>query len=94
MLFTPRLQLMGEERRGRKRRVSDEEILQVFRDSEDPVLVASEVAEQVEIGRRAVNYRLENLESKRILQAKRVGGRSTVWWLPGYTDTSFQSSDN
>ena len=85
---------MGEERRGRKRRVSDEEILQVFRDSEDPVLVASEVAEQVEIGRRAVNYRLENLESKGILQAKRVGGRSTVWWLPGYTDTSFQSSDN
>ena len=78
---------MGDERRGRKPTVSDEEILTVFRDSDDPVLIASEIAEKVDIGRRAVNYRLEKLESEGVLRSKSVGGRSTVWWLPEHTDT-------
>ncbi|WP_331234852.1 winged helix-turn-helix domain-containing protein [Natronorarus salvus] len=78
---------MSDERRGRKPRVSDEEILDVFRNSADPVLIASEIAEHVDISRRAVNYRLTNLEDEGILRSKQVGGRSTVWWLPGYTKT-------
>ena len=78
---------MGDERRGRKPRVSDEEILDVFRNSPDPVLIASEIAEHVDITRRAVNYRLRSLEDEGVLCSKPVGGRSTVWWFPGHTET-------
>lgn len=78
---------MDEQGPGRKPQVSDEEILQIFQDSEDPVLIATEVAEQLPIGRRGVYERLKNLESEGTLQSKKVGGRSTVWWYPGYTTT-------
>jgi len=68
---------------GRPPRVSDEEILTVFRESQDPVLIASEVAEELPIGRRGVYKRLEQLAEKGELDRKKIGGRGTVWWLAG-----------
>ena len=80
---------MGEEKkRGPKPRVSDEEILQLFRQSADPVLTASEIAAQLPIKRRSVYDRLVQLEEKDNLESKKVGGRTTVWWLSGHTSTS------
>ena len=80
---------MGEEKkRGPNPRVSDEEILQVFRQSADPVLTASEVATDLPIKRRSVYDRLSQLEEEDILESKKVGGRTTVWWLPDHTSTS------
>lgn len=67
---------------GRPPRVSDEEILDVFREADDPVLIASEVAEELPIGRRGVYNRLENLAEDGRLEYKKIGGRGTVWWLP------------
>jgi len=82
---------MGEEKkRGPKPRVSDEEILQTFRQSPDPVLTASEVAAELPIKRRSVYDRLSQLEEAETLKSKKVGGRTTVWWLPGYTSTADQ----
>ena len=78
---------MGDERRGRKRRVSDEEILEVFRQTDDPVLIASEIAEHVGLSRRAVNYRLKKLSDEGILDSKQVANRTVAWWLPGHTET-------
>lgn len=72
---------------GRKPTITDEEILEVFRNSPDPVLTASEVADQLPVERRGVLDRLKNLEDEGVLQAKKVGGRSKVWWYPGYTST-------
>lgn len=66
---------------GRPPRVSDDEILDVFRDSDDPVLIASEVAEELPIGRRGVYKRLEQLHEEERLGRKKIGGRGTVWWL-------------
>lgn len=66
---------------GRPPRVSDEEILDVFRESEDPFLIASEVAEGLPIGRRGVYNRLEKLADEGELNYKKIGGRGTVWWL-------------
>lgn len=80
---------MGEEKkRGPKPRVSDEEILQIFRQSVDPVLTASEVAANLPIKRRSVYDRLVQLEEAETLESKKVGGRTTVWWLPGHTSTA------
>ncbi|MCD2200800.1 winged helix-turn-helix transcriptional regulator [Halobacterium sp. KA-4] len=72
---------------GRPPDVSDKEILQVFEQSGDPVLTASEVADQLDIGRRGLLSRLDQLESEGFLKSKKVGSRSTVWWYPGNTST-------
>ncbi|ATW88787.1 hypothetical protein halTADL_2039 [Halohasta litchfieldiae] len=72
---------------GRPPEVTDEEILDTFKDSNDPILTASEVANQLTVGRRGILTRLENLEQRGYLRSKKVGGRSTAWWYPGYTST-------
>ncbi|MDB2269518.1 HTH domain-containing protein [Halorubrum ezzemoulense] len=70
--------------------ISDEQILELFHDSEDPILTASEIAGQVDMSRRWALDRLKDLEGKGHIQSKKVGGRSTVWWLPGETSTGNQ----
>jgi len=78
---------MGSDGPGRKPTVSDEEILAVFENADDPVLMATEVAKPLSIGRRAVYNRLQSLEEDRILKSKKTGARSSVWWYPGHTTT-------
>lgn len=78
---------MGSDGPGRKPIVTDAEILSVFESAEDPVLMAQEVADELPIGRRAIYNRLRSLEKERILQSKKTGARSTVWWYPGHTST-------
>lgn len=72
---------------GRKRRVSDDEILQVFHEAEAPVLTAGEVADKVPIGRSGVNPRLHDLAEKGRLSRKEVGGRAVVWWVANNGET-------
>lgn len=79
---------MGEKRKERpNQRVSDDEILEIFRESRDPVLTATEVATHLPIQRRSVYERLVRFEDRGILESKKVGGRTTVWWFPGHTST-------
>lgn len=78
---------------GRPPQVSDEEILAVFRDSHDPVLIASEVAAELSIGRRGVYKRLEDLAEENKLERKKIGGRATVWWLARHGSEDSQKSD-
>lgn len=66
---------------GRTPEVTDEEILAVFRESDEPVLTAGEVAARLPIGRRGVHDRLVDLHDRGVLGRKNVGPR-TVWWLP------------
>jgi DNA-binding Lrp family transcriptional regulator len=79
---------------GRKPTVEDDEILDVFRSAADPILTATEVAEQLPMGRRGALKRLNNLEDRGVLKSKEVGSGSRVWWLPGYTDTKLSSIDD
>jgi len=83
---------MGSERPGRKPQVSDEEILSVFVAADDPVLMADEVADHLSIGRRAVYDRLRKLEDEGVLRSKKTGARSTIWWYPEHTQTSFEEN--
>ncbi|WP_135851107.1 winged helix-turn-helix domain-containing protein [Halorussus salinus] len=78
---------MGDDKPGRKPQVSDDEILTIFQESEDPVLVASEVADQLPISRRGVYKRLKKLRDQGQIKSKKAGGRSMVWWYPGHTST-------
>lgn len=73
---------------GRKPTVSDDEILDVFRNSSDPVLTASEVAEELSLSRRGAYKRLRNLAEQDILESKQVGSSSKVWWFPKTLCTS------
>ena len=72
---------------GRPPEVSKKEILRVFEKANEPVLTASEVAEQLPIERRGLLTRLVQLEEQGYLRSKKTGGRSTVWWYPGHTTT-------
>jgi len=78
---------------GRPPRVSDDEIIAVFRESQDPVLIASEVAAELPIGRRGVYKRLEQLAEAEELERKKIGGRGTVWWLACLDSDDSQNSD-
>jgi|AntDeeMetagen134_2_1112570.scaffolds.fasta_scaffold08017_1 DNA-binding Lrp family transcriptional regulator len=62
--------------------VSDEELLSVFRESENPFLTANDVAEEVSIGRRHVHDRLMRLAEDGELETRTVGARARAWWLP------------
>ena len=68
---------------GRKPRVTDDEILQLFQDTDDPVLSTAEVTEQVSIKRNGTYKRLSALRDNGQLTGKNIGGRNTVWWVPG-----------
>ncbi len=68
---------------GRKPRVTDEDLLNVFQSTTDPVLSTAEVSEQVPIKRRGTLRRLRGLEDGGQLESKQIGGRNTVWWLSG-----------
>lgn len=73
---------MGEQsKRGRKPRVTDGEVLDVLRETDDPVLSTAEVANELPIKRRATLTRLQRLAENGDLGRKQIGGRNTVWWL-------------
>ena len=67
---------------GRGKRVTDEEILDTFRTTTDPVLSTREVSEAVDLGRRGAFSRLEKLAEQGDLQKKKIDERRTVWWHP------------
>lgn len=71
---------------GRKPRVSNQDVLAVFRDTDEPVLSTSEVADALPIKRRGTHDRLTALVEAGVLTRKQIG-KSTVYWLPGYTET-------
>ena len=67
---------------GRKPRVSDDDILDVFRQASDPVLTTAEVADRVDIGHRGTYDRLQKLADEGVLEMKKVGDSGAVWWYP------------
>ena len=73
---------MSEKKPGPKPRVSDQEILELFEATDDPVLSTAEVAEQLPAQRRSVYDRLVKIREGGRLASKQIGGRNTVWWRP------------
>jgi hypothetical protein len=67
---------------GRQPRVSDDEIIEVFRRASDPVLTTKEVADEVDIGHRGTFDRLQSLADGGKIRMKKVGESGAVWWVP------------
>src|SRR5699024_9163834 len=76
---------------GRKPRVTDDEILQLFKDADPPVLTTSALADELPIGHRALLNRLNTLWDRETLDRMDVAPRGRVWWLPGHTWTTAAS---
>lgn len=62
--------------------MTDEEILLLFRETDDPVLSTAEVTEHLPIKRSGTYKRLVALREEERLTGKEIGGRNTVWWIP------------
>ena len=67
--------------RGPDPKHSDEEILKLFRDTADPVLFASEVAESLSTTRQTVYNRMVELLEKGYVRTKKAGKRSRIYWI-------------
>ncbi|MFC4406397.1 helix-turn-helix domain-containing protein [Haloarchaeobius iranensis] len=65
---------------GRKPTVSDREILGIFAETTEPVLSASEVADQLPIGQTGTYQRLRELHDRGLLDTKKVG-QGRAWWI-------------
>ncbi|MCY4731921.1 HTH domain-containing protein [Natronomonas gomsonensis] len=60
--------------------ISTELVLEVLRESDDPVLTAKEVGEHFGCTSEAVRQRLHELQDQNKVQSKKVGARAVVWW--------------
>jgi len=69
---------MSEQSRDRK--ISEQDILKVFEESDEPFLTATEVAAELPVSRQAVNYRLDKMHEKGLVGKKKTGASSVGWW--------------
>jgi predicted transcriptional regulator len=61
-------------------KVTDEQIIAEFRQTEDPYLTASELAELLPMTRQGIHERLVELRDDGVLGRKKTG-RTVGWWL-------------
>jgi len=65
---------------GRKRQTTDTQILEAIALSPHPVVVASELAEDLNMTRQGVHSRLTELEEEGYIESA-MKAASRVWWL-------------
>lgn len=65
---------------GRPPTVTDEEILQVFVESDDPALFSKELTEAIGMTQQAVYNRLRDLVNQGMLESK-MNGDTRMWWI-------------
>jgi Mn-dependent DtxR family transcriptional regulator len=71
-----------------------EDVLKVMRESDQPFLTAGEIVQEVDVTRKTVHDRLEELHENGVVNKKKVGARAVVWWLPErYQSRNNQSSE-
>lgn len=63
-----------------ERKITDQDILKVFDNADEPVLTASEIAKALPVTRQAINYRLNRMHEDGLVDRKDAGARSVVWW--------------
>ena len=68
---------------GRPRSVTDEDLLEIIRESDAPTVNAREVADGVDLSRRCVHSRLMDLTDEGELETKSMNNGARIWWLPG-----------
>lgn len=61
-------------------KMSDQDVLEAFESADAPVLTANELAEQLSVSRSAMHYRLKRMRENGLVDRKKAGSRSVVWW--------------
>jgi len=61
-------------------KITEQDILKVFDTANEPFLTSSEIAGQLPVSRQAVNYRLDQMLEKGLVDRKKTGARSVGWW--------------
>jgi len=70
---------------GRPPMIGDDEILEIFREADDPVLGVSEVADELGYSLQGTGKRLDALADEGRLMKKVTGG-ARIYWLPERAD--------
>lgn len=65
------------------RKMTDKEILDLLRNSDTPVVTATQVADHFGCSNEAVRYRLGKLEEQDRVRRMKVGASAVVWWAIG-----------
>lgn len=63
-----------------EKRISNDEFLEVFEESEKPVLTAKLISEELPITKNSVNVRLNKLHEDGCVERMKVGANAVVWW--------------
>jgi len=66
---------------GRKRKISNIEILRAIKVGADPIATAPELEQRLGISRQGLNPRLKELVKKGYVERREVGSRAVVYWL-------------
>ena len=61
-------------------KVTKQDILKVFDATDEPVLSASEIAEELDVARQTVSRRLKSMADEGLVESKQMGARSVAWW--------------
>lgn len=77
---------------GREETVTDEEILSLFAEADEPVLTTSDVADRVGLTNKGTGERLHSLEERGLLRIKEAG-RAYVWWITEAGEEFFESDE-
>jgi predicted ArsR family transcriptional regulator len=67
----------------REREMAIDDVASFVREHEDPVVTATEVAEQFDVTRKAARYRLQQLESDGDIGRKKIGAAAVAWYPRG-----------
>ncbi|WP_135304746.1 winged helix-turn-helix domain-containing protein [Haloarcula amylovorans] len=61
-------------------RLTAEEVLQQFEKTDAPFLTATEIADELDVQRQAIHYRLQKLLDEGAVERKEAGSRAVGWW--------------
>ena len=61
-------------------KVTKQDILKVFDASDEPVLSATEIAEEFGVARQTISRRLDDMEEEGLVARKQIGARAVAWW--------------
>lgn len=64
----------------RDKKISEQDILKVFDESDEAFMTASELAEVLPVTQQAVNYRLNRMHEKGLVEKKKAGASAVGWW--------------
>jgi len=68
--------------------VSDQELLEMFREIDGPFVTAGELEDRLPIGRTAINKRLKELWNEGRINRKKPTSTMVGWWIREDQDSS------